>query len=282
MSNLYLPFSGHNIVDSLLGEYLKKAKCSVEVYIPGKSEEGRPIHMIVTGEGPDCILSFAGVHGNEKLPIIGISETLEKLWPGKMNDVLGKVSYVAVPVLNPDGEAMETRRNAKGININRDFGKYGPFKLRGSEFRSSEARTARKIFEYCMENFGHVLVIDHHQDSRFDPEFHTKEFGEPEEMVDEIGFFMRDSVRKLDIFRHGDLSVFDYRFQDNKGMLVNYTSEFCPSILTETSFFREAQITADMSALETFSRILNRTSSRELQETSRPEDRFSPNSTLQT
>lgn len=214
----------------------------------GKSEEGRPIYAIKIGEAPKCILSFAGIHGNEKVAITGVLRTLKMLLSGKIDNVTERVSYVAVPLLNPDGVERSQRKNAKGIDINRDFGKYGPFKMFGSEFESSEARAARGIIEYYEPD----LVIDHHQNNSFDPEFFTMCNGEPEEMVNEVGFNMRKSVREL--YSVGGYDVFDWGPPENKGMLVNYASRFCPSILIEANM-SEMHTVADIAALKTLSEM---------------------------
>jgi len=120
----------------------------------GASESGYPIFVVRAGSGGDCLMSFGRIHGNEQNTTPGIMSTLDYLTreePG----LLDGISYVAVPCLNPDGARLNTRRNAKRVNINRDFGVYGS---RGTGFASSEARAARRI----MEEFRPLYVMDHH------------------------------------------------------------------------------------------------------------------------
>ena len=261
MRNVRSPLSNY---DGTYGEFryfLEQIKKFTGAYEIGRSEEGRPIHMIEIGEAPNCILSFAGVHGNEKLAIKGVSRTLKMLIAGEMDNILDKVSYIAVPIMNPDGEEKDRRKNAKGIDINRDFGKYGLFSLRGSEFKSPEARAAKNLIDKCVKNYENVLVLDHHNNNwRPVPEFYTMESGEPEEVVTEVGFHMRKSARELmsEIGFYEYESVFNWGPSGNRGLLVNYSSRSCPSILVEVSWWDETHTTADLSALKTFSEILYR------------------------
>eukprot|EP01043_Picozoa_sp_COSAG02_P064352 COSAG02_NODE_9381_length_2236_cov_2.464202_2_plen_300_part_00 len=85
------------------------------------SIEGRPIRSQVfgSGDGP-AILILGGIHGNEPA-----GKTLcEALWDHLAQRSLGDMdgnNVVVAPEVNPDGLARNTRENARGIDLNRNF-----------------------------------------------------------------------------------------------------------------------------------------------------------------
>jgi protein MpaA len=78
----------------------------------GHSVQHRPITLVhVAGPGPR-ILVVGCIHGNEPAGI-AIVRALEHVHP--------KADLWLVPVLNPDGLAADTRQNARGVDLNRNF-----------------------------------------------------------------------------------------------------------------------------------------------------------------
>ena len=90
----------------------------------GRSVQGRPIHLYVLenqapAETRDVTLIYAAVHGNEK-STPGVAQRLRahlKRHPGLMR---GR-RVLLLPVLNPDGLARGSRRNARNVDINRNY-----------------------------------------------------------------------------------------------------------------------------------------------------------------
>lgn len=84
----------------------------------GHSVRGRPITAWHLGEpgrpGAARVLLIAGMHGNEGAPR-GILEALRD------GPVLQGVDLWVVPAYNPDGLAAHTRRNAHGVDLNRNY-----------------------------------------------------------------------------------------------------------------------------------------------------------------
>jgi protein MpaA len=82
----------------------------------GHSVQGRPIVAVETGDptSPRKVLVVGCIHGNEPAGI-AIARRLEHLQPP------AGVDLWIVPDLNPDGEAAETRGNADGVDLNRNF-----------------------------------------------------------------------------------------------------------------------------------------------------------------
>jgi murein peptide amidase A len=80
--------------------------------VVGHSVQQRPITLVhVAGPGPR-ILVVGCIHGNEPAGI-AIVRALEQTHP--------KADLWLVPALNPDGLAADTRQNAHGVDLNRNF-----------------------------------------------------------------------------------------------------------------------------------------------------------------
>ncbi|MDD3771205.1 MAG: M14 family zinc carboxypeptidase [Weeksellaceae bacterium] len=110
----YLPFSQLDL-------YL-------ENYFPDKIELGKSvlensIYLIKMGNGPIKILVWSQMHGNESTGTRAMLDVLEflKLNTSWTKEVLEKISFHFIPMLNPDGASVYTRRNAVGVDLNRDF-----------------------------------------------------------------------------------------------------------------------------------------------------------------
>ncbi|MHC4642196.1 MAG: M14 family zinc carboxypeptidase [Planctomycetota bacterium] len=87
--------------------------------IVAKSRENRPIAHSVLGQGTDVIFVLAAIHGNEKagIPLV---RRLEKYLQQHPEMLKGRKA-VLLPVANPDGVARNSRYNARGIDLNRNF-----------------------------------------------------------------------------------------------------------------------------------------------------------------
>ena len=86
------------------------------VILIGRSSEGRPIEAIEVGDSTARLklLVVGCIHGNEQVGI-AIARRLEQIAPPPGIDLW------IVPVLNPDGVAADTRQNADGVDLNRNF-----------------------------------------------------------------------------------------------------------------------------------------------------------------
>lgn len=66
----------------------------------------------------------SGIHGNEKLPVYHLYKAFETFLHGNKssdNFILDNFSFVILPCCNPSGLNNNTRDNANGVNINRNF-----------------------------------------------------------------------------------------------------------------------------------------------------------------
>jgi murein peptide amidase A len=95
----------------------------------GRSERGRPIRAVRIGdpESSRVALVVGVIHGDERAGF-GITRKLKRMAP----DIEGAQIWV-VDNLNPDGTRARTRRNANGVDLNRNF----PHRWRAGAPRSS-------------------------------------------------------------------------------------------------------------------------------------------------
>ncbi len=84
----------------------------------GSSIEGRSISMISIGKGKTNILLWSQMHGDESTATMAIFDIFNYLKKNKA--ILQNIKLHFIPMLNPDGAERFTRRNAIGIDLNRD------------------------------------------------------------------------------------------------------------------------------------------------------------------
>ena len=85
----------------------------------GKSAKGTSIKMYIFGEGASPLLVVGGIHGNEPTGAELSDQLIEYL---RAHSELWSQHPVAVmPRANPDGLAANTRVNANGVDVNRNF-----------------------------------------------------------------------------------------------------------------------------------------------------------------
>jgi murein peptide amidase A len=85
----------------------------------GSSVEGRPLVAVVLGSGANITLILGGIHGNEPSapPVV---EKLKAYLEHHPQLIVG-CTAVLVSHVNPDGDAVLTRANADGVDLNRNF-----------------------------------------------------------------------------------------------------------------------------------------------------------------
>ncbi len=90
----------------------------------GRSFEGRPITLITLGHGPDTVLLWSQMHGDEPSATPALLDIASFLLAHadepESAAILDGLTLVMIPILNPDGAQDYRRRNAQGIDINRD------------------------------------------------------------------------------------------------------------------------------------------------------------------
>jgi len=90
----------------------------------GKSHQGRSIQLLSIGHGEKNILLWSQMHGDEPSAtpaLLDITSFLaEHADQPSIKPILENFTLMMIPMLNPDGAEVYTRRNAQGIDINRD------------------------------------------------------------------------------------------------------------------------------------------------------------------
>lgn len=90
----------------------------------GSSNLNKPIFLVEIGQGTQTVLLWSQMHGDEPTATAALLDIFNFLLANP-NDpfvrlILDSLKIVAVPMLNPDGSATNSRRNAQGLDINRD------------------------------------------------------------------------------------------------------------------------------------------------------------------
>lgn len=92
----------------------------------GKSVEGRNIWAWQFGDGPYTIVLVGGLHGGFEGNTVVLAEELVDYFRRHDEDVLPPIRLVIIPVANPDGlvrgSEIEGRFNARGVDLNRNWG----------------------------------------------------------------------------------------------------------------------------------------------------------------
>ncbi len=84
-----------------------------------ESVEGRELVAEIYGESGKVVLFMASIHGDEGAGTKLVQELGRRL--ESQPELLGDYRALLVPVVNPDGLAAGTRRNAHNVDLNRNF-----------------------------------------------------------------------------------------------------------------------------------------------------------------
>jgi len=123
----------------------------IEVNKVGSSVEGRDLSLISLGTGSTSVFLWSQMHGDETTATQSIFDVLNYLIAPEntsmMKSLLKNVRLHFLPMLNPDGAETFTRRNALGIDINRD----------ALRLQSPEGRTLKRVRDSLNADFGFNL-----------------------------------------------------------------------------------------------------------------------------
>jgi hypothetical protein len=90
----------------------------------GSSVEGRSINMVSIGTGPFRVLLWSQMHGDEPTATAALFDVFEYFQRHRTDPqvqrILSSLTLYVIPMLNPDGAERFQRRNAQGIDVNRD------------------------------------------------------------------------------------------------------------------------------------------------------------------
>lgn len=146
-----------NVRHKDLKNYLEQLKkLGLRVDEVGRSGQNREIYQVEFGKGKTKVFLWSQMHGDEPTATSALLDILaylqknqDKGWVKKLAETL---TIRAVPMLNPDGAENYQRRNAQGIDINRD----------AIDLETPEARLLKRLRDEWSPEIGFNL---HNQNS---------------------------------------------------------------------------------------------------------------------
>jgi hypothetical protein len=97
---------------------------TVSSRVAGESAEGREIRHLTFGSGPTQVLLWSQMHGNESTASMSLADMIRFFHESPDHPMARRISEGStihmIPMLNPDGAERFQRRNAQGIDVNRD------------------------------------------------------------------------------------------------------------------------------------------------------------------
>ncbi len=97
---------------------------SVRTVTVGTSAEGREIRHLRFGSGETTVLLWSQMHGNESTASMALADIIRFFHDRPDHPLARRIARGAtihmIPMLNPDGAERFRRRNAQGIDVNRD------------------------------------------------------------------------------------------------------------------------------------------------------------------
>lgn len=112
----------HDEIQPLINKL--KSNSAYTVQQVGESIKGKSISLISVGSGDTSVFLWSQMHGDEPTATQAIFDIFNFLnspdFKSEKEELLSKLTLHFIPMLNPDGAEVFTRRNALGIDINRD------------------------------------------------------------------------------------------------------------------------------------------------------------------
>ncbi len=127
-------------------------KNKIKIQKIGKSYENKDLFLFEIGKGKTKIFMWSQMHGNEPVSTKGVLDLISFLTQNQIannliNSILHECTIYIFPMVNPDGAEYFTRRNAQGIDLNRD----------ALRLTSPEAKTLNNIIDYIQPDFAFNL-----------------------------------------------------------------------------------------------------------------------------
>ena len=117
----------------------------------GTSIEGRSLNLISIGTGKTNVFLWSQMHGDESTATMAIFDVFNFISSDKFKTekaaLFKNVTLHFLPMLNPDGAEVFQRRNALGIDVNRD----------ALRLQSPEGKTLKRIRDSLAADFGFNL-----------------------------------------------------------------------------------------------------------------------------
>ncbi len=124
LENKETKLKGRHITNHHIHPILDRYKNEFPISTIGKSVLGNDIYLIKIGTGKKVVLGWSQMHGNESTTTKAIFDFIKYIAFNKdeqyVSAFLNTFSFYVIPILNPDGAAVYTRKNANKIDLNRD------------------------------------------------------------------------------------------------------------------------------------------------------------------
>ena len=121
----------------------------------GRSGEGRALRSVSFGTGATRVLMWSQMHGDESTATMALADVYAFIERNPAHAaaraILENLTVTTVPMLNPDGAQRFQRRNAFGVDVNRD----------ARNLATPEGRTLKRMFDTIDPDFAFNL---HDQD----------------------------------------------------------------------------------------------------------------------
>jgi hypothetical protein len=119
--------------------------------VVGRSAEGRDIRHLTFGSGPTTVLLWSQMHGNESTASMALADIIRFFHDSPGHPLARRIAEGAtvhmIPMLNPDGAERFQRRNAQGIDVNRD----------ARQLQTPEGRLLKAVRDEVEPDFGFNL-----------------------------------------------------------------------------------------------------------------------------
>ena len=119
--------------------------------VVGRSAEGRPLRHVSWGQGDTRVLLWSQMHGDESTASMALADLFRFLGEHPDHPIVQRLRQGTtldfLPVMNPDGAARFQRRNAQGVDVNRD----------ARALATPEARALHDLRERLKPDFGFNL-----------------------------------------------------------------------------------------------------------------------------
>jgi hypothetical protein len=119
--------------------------------VEGTSAEGREIRHLTFGAGPAKVLLWSQMHGDESTASMALVDIVRFLHEQPEHPLAKRIAAGAtvhiIPMLNPDGAERFRRRNAQGIDVNRD----------ARRLQTPEAQLLKRVNDELKPDFGFNL-----------------------------------------------------------------------------------------------------------------------------
>ncbi|TYC23652.1 zinc carboxypeptidase [Micromonospora sp. MP36] len=109
-------WSNHQQVGEQLAQIERTSGGRVDVDVVGRTQQGRELWAARVGTGDKVLLVTSAIHGNERTgteALLAILKRLGSSGDAQTQKILSEITFVAMPMVNPDGGELNRRMNVR-------------------------------------------------------------------------------------------------------------------------------------------------------------------------